>query len=212
MESSIMLSRAVVFLSLSSLAALPALGQTMYKCKDAHGKTYYTQLPPPECLGRETQELNRSGTIIRKDEPVRPLTPEQQAARAADLKKKQEADEKAKEERRKNLALLNTYASEKDIDNARENAVKEAEAAIKDTEKHIAGAQERRKELDKEKEFYLKKPMPLKLRQDISNVDIEIKNQNELLEAKKKEISIINAKYDEDKRRYVELTSSKAAK
>lgn len=207
-----MLSRAVVFLSLSSLAATPALGQTMYKCKDARGKTYYTQLPPPECLGRETQELNRSGTVIHRDEPVRALTPEQQAARAADLKKKQEADEKAKEERRKNLALLNTYASEKDIDNARENALKEAEAAIKDTEKRIADAQQRRKDLDKEKEFYLKKPMPLKLRQDIGNVDIEIKNQNELLEAKKKEISIINAKYDEDKRRYVELTSGKAAK
>lgn len=202
-----MLSRAVVFLSLSSLAASPALGQYMYKCKDARGKTYYTQLPPPECLGRETQELNKSGTVIRKDEPVRALTPEQQAARAADLKKKQEADEKAREERRKNLALLNTYASEKDIDNARENAVKEAEAAIKETEKRIAGAQQRRKDLDKEKEFYVKKPLPLKLRQDIGNIEIEIKNQTELVEAKKKEISIINAKYDEDKRRYVELTT-----
>jgi hypothetical protein len=209
MESFIMLSRAVVFLSLSSLAAAPALGQYMYKCKDARGKTYYTQMPPPECLGRETQELSKSGAVVRKDEPVKGITPEQQAARAADLKKKQEADEKAKEERRKNLALLNTYASEKDIDDARGNAVKEAEAAIKETEKRIAGAQQRRKELDQEKEFYVKKPMPLKLRQDIGNVDIEIKNQTELLDAKKKEISIINAKYDEDKRRYVELTAAK---
>jgi len=50
----------------------------------------------------------------------------------------------------------------------------------------------------------------LKLKRDISNNEIEITNQTVLLDAKKKEISTINAKYDEDKRRYVELTSGKA--
>ena len=49
--------------------------------------------------------------------------------------------------------------------------------------------------------------MPLRLTQDIANNEIDIKNQTELLDAKKKEISIINAKYDSDKRRYVELTA-----
>lgn len=206
-----MLSRAVMFLCLSSVAAAPALAQLMYKCKDARGRTYYTQIPPRECLGRETEELSKSGTVIHRDEPVKPLTPEQKAARAADLKKKQEAEERAKEEHRKDMALLNTYSSEKDIDDARARAVKEAEAAIAETQKRIAGAQQRKKELDAEKEFYVKKPMPYKLRQDISNVELEIKNQNELLEAKKKEIGAINAKYDADKQRYVQLTSASSA-
>lgn len=206
-----MLSRAVMFLCLSSVAAAPALAQLMYKCKDARGRTYYTQIPPRECLGRETEELSKSGTVIHRDEPVKPLTPEQKAARAADLKKKQEAEERAKEEHRKDMALLNTYSSEKDIDDARARAVKEAEAAIAETQKRIAGAQQRKKELDAEKEFYVKKPMPYKLRQDISNVELEIKNQNELLEAKKKEIGAINAKYDADKQRYVQLTSANSA-
>jgi hypothetical protein len=48
--------------------------------------------------------------------------------------------------------------------------------------------------------------MPAKLKQDLSNIEIEIKNQKELLEAKKREIGTINAKYDEDKRRYAEAT------
>ena len=103
--------------------------------------------------------------------------------------------------------MLNTYSSEKDIDDARARALKEAELAIAETEKRIAGAQKRRKELESEKEFYVKKPMPLRLKQDIANNEIEIKNQTELLDAKKKEISVINAKYDSDKRRYVELTA-----
>jgi hypothetical protein len=191
-------------------AAAQQAPQRMYKCVDARGRTYYTQVPPRECLGRDTQELNKSGTVIRSTPREIPLTAEQKAAREAEQKKKLEAEEKAKEERRKDSALLNTYPSEKDIDYARAAALKEAEAAIKETEKRIAAAQKRRKDLDSEKEFYTKKPMPVKLRQDIANIEIEIKNQQELLEAKKKEIGSINAKYDEDKRRYVELTRKAA--
>jgi hypothetical protein len=179
----------------------------MYKCTDARGKVYYTQVPPRECLGRDTQELNKSGTLIRRSERV-PTASEAQAGEA-ERKKKAEEAERSREERRKNTALLNTYSSEKDIEDARARALKEAETAIADTEKHIVGAQKRQQDLEKEKEFYVKKPMPLKLKNEISNVDIEIKNQTALLDAKKREISTINAKYDEDKRRYVELTGAK---
>ncbi len=203
-----MRSQTIVLLCSTLLAVAPAAAQQrMYKCVDARGKVYYTQVPPPECLGRDTQELDKSGTPMRKSQTPAALTPAQQRAREAELKKKIEAEERAKEERRKNTALLNTYSSEKDIDDARGRALKEAQAAIADTEKRIAEAQKRKKELESEKEFYVKKPMPLRLKQDIANNEIDIKNQTELLDAKKKEISVINAKYDSDKRRYVELTA-----
>ncbi len=207
-----MRSRTMMFLCSTLLALTPAAAQErMYKCVDARGKVYYTQVPPPECLGRDTQELNKSGTLIRKNPAVVPLTPAQEQAREAERRKKIEDEERSKEERRKNLALLNTYSSEKDIEEARTRALAEVQGAIEDTERRIAGAQKRHKELEAEKEFYVKKQMPFKLRQEIANNDIEIKNQIVLLDAKKKEISTINAKYDEDKRRYVELTSGKGA-
>jgi len=139
------------------------------------------------------------------------MTPAQEQAREAERKKKLEEEERSREERRKNLALLNTYSRERDIDEARTRALAEAQGAIEDTERRIAGAQKRHKELEAEKEFYVKKPMPFKLKQEIANNEIEIENQFALLEAKKKEISTIKAKYDEEKRRYVELTSGKAA-
>ena len=205
-----MRSQAAVFLVSFALLA-PALAQQapqrMYKCVDARGKTYYTQVPPRECLGRDTQELNKSGMVMRKTE--RAATPAEVQAREADRKKKAEETEKGREERRKNTALLNTYSSEKDIEDQRARALKEAQTAIEDTEKHIVGAQQRQKQLESEKEFYVKKPMPAKLKQEITNNEIDIKNQIALLEAKKKEISTINQKYDEDKRRYVELTAPK---
>ena len=206
-----MRSQAAVFLLsfavlAPALAQQPAASQRMYKCTDARGKVYYTQVPPRECLGRDTQEMNTSGTVIHKSE--RAPTPAEVQARETERKKKLEQDERAKEERRKNTALLNTYSSEKDIEDQRARALNEAQEAIEATQKSIVGAQQRQKELEAEKEFYVKKPMPAKLKQEISNVDIEIKNSTALLEAKKKEISAINAKYDADKRRYVELTAA----
>jgi len=198
-----------MFVCLTALAAAPAAAQQrMYKCVDAKGKTYYTQIPPRECLGRDTQEMNKAG-MLKKTE--RPVSPAELQAREAERKKKLEQGDKGKEERRKSDALLATYPSEKDIEDARGRALKEAQAAIAETEKRVANAHRRSKELESEKEFFVKKPLPAKLKQEITSNEIDIKNQTALLEAKKKEISTINAKYDDDKRRYIELTSKAGA-
>ena len=188
------------------LAAAPACAQErMFKCKDSKGRTYYTQTPPVECLGKEMDELNKRGTVVKRREAA--PTAEQIAAREADEKRKKEEEVAAKEEKRKNQALLNTYSSEKDIEDGRQRALKQAELTTKEIEKRIADAQKRAKELATEKEFYAKKPMPKKLQDDIKNNDTEIKGQEDALAAKKKELGDINAKYDEDKRRYLELTT-----
>ena len=181
----------------------------MYKCVDDKGRVYYTQVPPKECLGRETQELSRQGTVTKSTGGA--LTPEQEAAREEQRKKQEEREIAAREEKRKNQALLNTYSSVKALEDARGRALKDNEVAVQEIEKRIAGAEQRKKELDAEKEFYIKKPVPPKLAQDMKNNEIEIKNQRELLDAKKKQVAGINTKYDEDKRRYVELTQGGGA-
>ena len=192
------------------IAALPLSGHAqtkrIYKCTDAQGKTYVTQTPPPECLGRPTEVLNSRGAVVSRDEGM--LTPQQLAQREEEKKKKAEEAAAAKEERRRSAALLNTYSSERDIEEARARALKENEEAIKQTDKKIADAVKRQKTLEDEKEFYVKKGLPPKLQQDVRNNEIELKNQQELLDAKKKQVATINAKYDEDKKRYLELTKN----
>jgi len=200
--------RILIALTLLALATGPASAQSrLYKCKDSKGKTYYTQTPPAECLGKEMEELSKQGTVVKRREAA--LTPEQLAAREAEEKRKKEEELAAKEESRKNQALLNTYASEKDIEEGRQRALKQAEQATKEIEKRIAEAQKRAQALAAEKEFYLKKPMPKKLQDDIKNNEIEAKVQQDALAAKQKELGEINAKYDEDKRRYLQLTGAK---
>ena len=198
-----------ILATIVALAAAPASAQQrLYKCKDGKGKTYYTQTPPAECLGKEMDELSKQGTVVKKREAA--LTPEHIATREAEEKRKKEEEERAKEEKRKNQALLNTYSSEKDIEDGRQRALRQAAEATKEIEKRIEEAQKRAQKLAAEKEFYVKKPMPKKLQDDLKNNEIDLKGQQDAMAAKKKELGDINAKYDEDKRRYLELTGAKS--
>jgi hypothetical protein len=209
------MSNRALFILFAALAAAPvgAQAQKMYKCVDAKGKVYYTQLPPAECAGRATDELGKSGTVIKHNDA--PLTAEQRAKIEADkeAQKKRKAEEelRLKEERRQSTALLNTYASVTDIEYARTRDLKDNEDAIKETEKRYAAALKRQQELNGEKQFYENKPLPRKLQLDLEAAAVEIKNQEGAIEARRREAHNINAKYDDDKRRYIELSGGKPA-
>lgn len=198
-------SRSIVALAACALlAAGPAAAQKLYKYTDpATGKTMYTERLPADAAGKANEQLNRQGTVVRRESAA--PTPEELAAREADRKRKLDEEAAAREEKRKNQALLNTYASEKDIDEARARALQVNDEAIKDAEQKLAEAQKRQKQLAGEAEFFQKKPMPTQLKLDIQNNQNELKAHGDLLDAKRKDTAAINAKYDEDKRRYREL-------
>ena len=73
-------------------------------------------------------------------------------------------------------------------------------------EKRIADSEKLRVKFEQEKEFYVKRDLPPDLQQKIQKNEADIKAQRELIDAKKKEVTQVNSRYDEDKRRYVELT------
>jgi hypothetical protein len=116
----------------------------------------------------------------------------------------------AKEVKRKNTALLNTYSSEQDISDARARAIAGNAEAIQDAERKVAEAQRRQQQLAGEAEFYKKKPMPVLLKQEIQVNESAIASHAELLDKKKRETAAIGAKYDEDLRRYREVIKSGA--
>jgi hypothetical protein len=200
----------VALLACALLTALPAAAQQrLYKYTDpATGKTVYTERLPAEAAGKSNEQLNRQGTVVRRETAA--PSADDLAVREAERKRKLDEEVARKEEKRKNQALLNTYASEKDIDEARARALQVNDEAIKEAERKIADAQKRQKELAAEAEFFQKKPMPAHLKQDIQTNQVELRAHGDLLDAKRKETAAINAKYDEDKRRYLELTKAGA--
>ena len=202
-------STLALFLGAACLAT-PATAQQLYKYTDpATGRTIYTDKVPAEQAGKANEQLSRQGMVVKRNEAA--LTAEQIAAREAERKRKFDEDIAAKEEKRKNQALLNTYPREKDIDEARERAIKANEDAVKDAERKLADVQKRKQALAAETEFYAKRPMPAQLKRDVQQNEVELKATTELVEKKKQEIDAINARYDEDQRRYRELTKAGAS-
>ena len=201
--------RTLALLLGAACIATPAIAQKLYKYTDpATGRTIYTDKVPVDQAGKANEQLSGQGMVVKRNEAA--PTAEQIAAREAQRKRKLEEDIAAKEEKRKNQALLNTYPSEKEIDEARERALKANEDAVKDAERKLADAQKRKKALAGESEFYAKRPMPAQLKQDIQLNEVEQKALAELVEKKKQEIDAINARYDEDLRRYREVIKAGA--
>ena len=204
----------IVVLGSAVVLAAPALAQTAgpqnstYRCTAANGKKYYSSTIPRQCIGRPVEQLNAQGLVVRRIDPQGDEKAE--AAKEAAEAKKRAQEAAQREERRRNQALLATYTSEKDIDDARARALGENRKAMLDVQTRIDTARKRRAGYDKELEFYKgNAKAPAKLTEDIQNAEIEIKANEELLAVKKKEVVQINARYDEDKKRYRELTGKK---
>ncbi len=200
--------KAILVLALA-LVPWAAQAQTIIKCVGKDGKTYVGSTLAPQCAGQAVDQMNKQGQIVKRTEAM--LTPEQRAAKETEarLNKEKEAEvaRKEQEESRKNKALLSTYGSEKDIEIARGRALTGNELAVKETQAKVAQIEKVGGEIRKELEFYKgKNKPPAKVTLDIQNNEIDLKAQRELLTAKKREVEAINAKYDEDKRRYLELT------
>ena len=188
---------------LSTFSGLTLAAGNLYCCIDATGKQVCGDLLPQACYGRAYRELGDDGRTLRTIEA--PLSADERTQRqAADEKRK--ADEAiAREKQRKDQALLNTYGSERDIEAMRLRAQNDAQKEIKAAETQIAEIRERRKKFENEAEFYKKKALPAEVQKSLKDADYEIKAQESIIESKKKDLDIIREKYDDDKRRYLDL-------
>ena len=193
----------------ATLALLPfAADAQSYRCVGKDGKKYYGQSLPPQCLGQPAEQLNAQGMVIKRIDPQASAAERERKVAEDEERKKREAV--SKEEGRRNRALLATYTSDKDIEQARARALKENEGAIKDIERRIGALKKRQEELKKELDFFQgKNKPPVKLEQDIKNNEFDVKTQQDLLVGKRKDVDSINARYNHDKRRYNELTKGK---
>jgi chromosome segregation ATPase len=195
--------RTIIVTSAALLLAPSAEAQT-YRCLGKDGKRYYGWVVPEECSGQPVEQLSPQGMVVKRFDPEGSAK-ERVAKEAAEAKKREE-DAAAREVARRNRALLATYTSEKDIDEARERALEDNNKAIREVEERIAEIRKRQADYEKELEFYTgKNQPPAKLTDDILSAQTDLKAKQELLEVKKREVSGINAKYDEDKKRFVEL-------
>jgi len=196
-----------IMMAALAIVPLAAQAQMTYRCTGADGKRYYGSTIPMQCMGHPVEQLNAQGLLVRRIDPEGEQ--KEREAKAAAAAKAKEEENATREESRRNRALLATYTSERDIEAARARALEDNHSAVQQVETRIDALKKRRAGYDKELEFYQDKKgntkPPAKLLEDIDSVDGDIKAQQGLLAAKKKEVELINAKYDQDKQRFIQL-------
>ncbi len=198
--------RNVALLLFFAAAGVPALA-TMYKWVDENGVTHYGDSIPPEYRNRANEELNQRGVILKKNDPA--LTPEQIKARDEELAKRKQL----KETNRRDAVLLGTYSSAEEIDLARDRNLRDIERIIKDIQTQLKSVLT---DLDANRKLVAaykqeNKPVPDGLQMDIETLEKSKQDLEVAILQKRGETEQLRARFDEDKKRYLELTQNAPA-
>lgn len=178
-----------------------------YCCNDANGKLVCGDILPAACQNRAYRIKDEKGRLVREVEA--PLTPEQRVAREAEKAKKLEEEKRLAEQKRQDQAMLATYPDAQAIDAARDRVLADFDKASDDIRKRHEAAVKTKKKLDGEKEFYQKKPMPANLKKQVDDADADLKALQEAVANRAKDRDAISTKFEEEKKRYIELRSGK---
>ncbi|MDR2614315.1 MAG: hypothetical protein LBC91_03195 [Candidatus Accumulibacter sp.] len=200
-------------LALAALAgaapsAKAAEGGRFYCCTDAAGKYVCGDILPHACYGRAYRELGADGRTVR--EVAAPLTAEQRAQRTAEEERRQKDEVAQKEQRRKDQLLLDTYVSLDEIEVTRKRLLDDVRRSISDAEERIAEIQAQRRKYEEEAEFYRKKALPPEIEKGLADTEFEIKAQESIIEARKKDVTAVQEKFDEEHKRFLDLQRRKA--
>jgi hypothetical protein len=179
------LSRRLAVLVTLALLPLAVAAQSTYRCTAKDGKKYYGSSVPPQCTGVVVEQLSASGTVMKRIDPQ--ASADERAKKEAEEVERRKQAALAKEQARRDQALLATYSSEKDVEDMRRRALEDNQRLAEQIETKIAGLKERTAKGD-------------------AAAGTELSMQENLLDSKKKEAQAINAKYDDDRKRYRELT------
>jgi hypothetical protein len=190
-----------------ALAAAP-VSATMFVCTTPAGKTITADRPPPECANVQIRELRDDGSVRRVIEP--PATPEQLQARAERAQREQREKEAKRAKARQDIALLETYANEKDIEAARKAALASRQAMIDRSSKRLETFAAERRKLDDEKEFYVNRKLPDKLEHAIEANKSLVEAEQRLIAEMEADMGRINKRFDAEIERYRELVGAGA--
>jgi hypothetical protein len=187
----------------------PAKGAgQMYKWVDENGVTHYGQTIPPEYRDKAAEELNRRGMTVRRIEPAG--TPEERRALEEKLAREREEQKRLAEQRRRDRALVNTYASADEIDAARDRNLALPIQALRNLEPRIKKAQMRLANLEAKRDELTEadKPVSEYLLEDIEAQKREVQALRDDMDRHAAQIATIHTRYEADRKRFIELTEA----
>jgi hypothetical protein len=172
----------------------------IYRYKDTHGNWVYTDNLPASEKGTYTVLSGRTGTI--KEVVDRQLNPDE----IAQKENKEEEDKKiqvANElQKKKDVALLSTYANINDIDKMKSYELGQIDQAIRSGIDVTSHLKDRLNQLDSVRQA---SPGDKKTQDEYVKTQASLDEANKNLEANKELFAQRTKKYDDDKARYTQI-------
>ena len=185
--------------------ALPADAAGMYKWTDDKGIVHYSDQMPQDAVNKGATVFDKQGRPLKKIDAA--PTQEEMRAKEAEEERMKSSNRLTQERARKDQALLQSYTSEKEIDFARTRAISTVDSQLKSAESYSADLRRRQTEIEKQKVALAGKPVPAALENELVSLSNELGRQDGLIAQKRDEVASINARYDNDKRRWQEISA-----
>jgi len=184
---------ALILAGTSPASAAEADKPRIYRC-DVDGKKVTRDRPIAECSNRVQYLLNGDGSVNREIAPT--LTVEEREKKEqADLAREYR-EAQTKQEIRADRNLMQLYPNEAAHRKARDKALDEFRASVRNLEARIVLLVKERKPLLDESEFYVGKPLPTKLKSALEANEVTLKAQRDLVEKQQSEVVRIQNNYD----------------
>ena len=198
----------------------PLSAASMYKWIDEDGNVRYSDRMPASQSKQGHQQLNSQGVVVSTREAAKTgeeLEAQKELDRLQPAEQKKLEAEKAEHARQQAIkdqqdrVLLLTFASEEEIEHARDNRIEVINSIISLIESSIAGTQEKLDALQANADAaYVSKgkEIPGGIQQKIEHFTRKIENRSAQLAAKQAEREKIRSKYETDLERYRSLKSA----
>lgn len=178
----------------------------IYKWVDERGVTHYGEIIPPQYRDKSVTQLNQRGVAVKRIDGV--LTPEQRKAAEERAEREKAERKQLAAQRRRDMALMNTYTSVKEIEVARTRNLALPQQAIKGLQPRLNHAQQRLASLEEQagKHSDAGRPVPEHLTEGIEKQKEVVAEIRADIARHSTDIESINRRFDADKQRYAEIT------
>ena len=180
--------------SITSSWAAPEAGKAkIMKWVDEHGVTHYGDTVPPQYAGKQSS-INARG--LPQNDPVTDTS-----------------SSKESEQSRRDRTLQAVYSSDQEIDLARERNMQMDQVMLESLEQHKINVTSRLQELGQAQSSYTKrgKPVPEEIKADHKTATLHLDRINEQIAERKQHMDATRQRFENDKKRFIELKSNSPA-
>ncbi|HSN21265.1 MAG TPA: DUF4124 domain-containing protein [Usitatibacter sp.] len=201
-------------LGLLLIALHAPLASAVYRCVDEQGHTLFGDTPPGGCGNVPIYEVSPSGMVLRRIDPT--PTPQQLEMQREQRERHEREARAAAEQRRKDMALLNTYDSAAEFDMARDRNIQPVAGRITAAQERIKELDQRERDIEKQVAGFAqragkdgkKAEAPAWMVEDLQRVRSERKELKGAIVRYNQEIGELRARYDGDKKRWIALKAA----